>query len=337
MKLIECVPNFSEGSNQEIITQIADAIRSVSSIKLLNIDSNKSANRTVYTFIGSPENVSEAAFRAIECAAKLIDMRLHKGVHPRIGSCDVCPFIPLQDITIEETVLYSKNLAKRVSEELLIPVYSYEYDTNVTYRKNLEDIRYGEYELLSEKMLFPEWQPDFGYNIFNQRNGATVIGTRDFLIAFNINLSTKDVAVAKEIASIIRESGKNKEGGLLKGVKAIGWYIKDFDKVQISTNITNFKQTSIYKLFETVKKTANEFGITVTGSELVGLVPFQALIESSIKYQRLNGLSISDKEEAIAYLINQIGLNEVKPFDCYEQIIEYKSGLLKETNHRCCC
>lgn len=342
MKIIECVPNFSEGKDTQIINEIANAISAVSGVSLLHVDPNKSANRTVYTFIGKPEQVVEAAFRAIKVASILIDMRNQKGVHPRLGSCDVCPLIPLQNISMEETSYYSILLSERVANELLIPVYSYEYDAKALYRKKLEQIRYGEYELLNEKLLFPEWYPDYGTTFFNEKNGATIIGTRDFLVAFNINLSTKNVVIANEIASEIRESGKSfidengnhgRRPGLLKGIKAIGWYIDDFDKVQISTNITDLGRTSLFNVYETTKQLANEKGVSVTGSELIGLIPIKALLDSSIKYQGMNNIHISNEFDSLKYAAKNLGLDELTPFDIYERIIELKAGLTKEINH----
>ncbi|MBK8805474.1 MAG: glutamate formimidoyltransferase [Bacteroidales bacterium] len=332
--LIECIPNFSEGRDKFVINAIAASITKVVDVELLNIDSNSEANRSVYTFVGKPEAVFEAAFNAIKTSAKLIDMRLHKGAHPRIGACDVCPLVPLKNININEVSIISKRLAQKVAQELLIPVYSYENDAKNDHRRRLETIREGEYENLEQKMLFPEWTPDFGYPIFNAKSGAIVIGSRELLIAFNINLETKDVSIAKKIATLIRESSNNPSS--LKGIKAIGWSISDFNKIQVSTNITNYNNTSIIKLFETVKNIANKLNTKVTGSELIGLVPLDAIMNSASELKSKDNFYSENNKEIIEHLAQYLGLNEVKPFNYLEQIIEYKAKLVNTENCLLC-
>ncbi|HAP01243.1 MAG TPA: glutamate formimidoyltransferase, partial [Bacteroidetes bacterium] len=290
--IIECVPNFSEGRDMSIIKQITDAIESADGIRLLDVDPGKATNRTVVTFVGAPDDVIEAAFRGIKKASELIDMRNHKGEHPRMGATDVCPLIPVSGITMEETIEFAKKLGQRVAEELSIPVYLYESAATTPDRKNLATIRAGEYEGYSKKILLPEWKPDYGKPIFNARSGATVIGARDFLVAYNINLNSTSVRRANSIAFDVREAGRVKRKGdpitgeivrdekgnpesvpgTLKSVKAIGWYIEEYGIAQISMNLTNINITSVHHAFDEVCKKAEVRGIRVTGSELVGLV-----------------------------------------------------------------
>ncbi len=337
MKIVECVPNFSEGKNEEIIQKIAESIKSVSEVKLLDIDAGKDTNRTVYTFVGNPDNVVEAAFNAIKVASNLIDMSQHKGAHPRIGACDVCPFIPVSDMTMEECVELAKKLGKRVGEELQIPVYLYEFAASSDYRKNLADIRAGEYESLKEKLSDPKWQPDFGPSTFSeltQKTGATVIGARPFLIAYNLNLNTKDKTIANAIAKKIREKGetkKNADGtetvipGLFKECKAIGWYVDDYRRAQISINLTNFNVTNMHHVFDAACIEAEKLNVRITGSEIVGLVPLTAIIDSGLHYIKKMGLSRAVSEREIIEIASfSLGLSEVQKFDPDEKIIEYK-------------
>jgi len=340
-QLIECVPNFSEGRDIGIIKQITDAIESVEGIKLLNVDAGKATNRTVVTFVGEPKQVVEAAFQGIKKAAELIEMSKHKGEHPRMGATDVCPFIPLNNISIEETIAYAKQLAKKVGEELNIPVYLYEYAASKPERKNLANIRAGEYEGIAEKIILPEWKPDYGKAQFNSRSGNTAIGARDFLIAYNININTTSVKRANAIAFDVREAGRVKQdekgkpikdengnairiSGTCKSVKAIGWYIEEYGIAQISMNLTNINFTPINIAFDEVCKSAERRGMRVTGSELVGLIPLQCLLDAGKhfleKQQRSAGVSES---ELIKIAIKTLGLDELSKFEPRKRIIEY--------------
>jgi glutamate formiminotransferase/formiminotetrahydrofolate cyclodeaminase len=298
--LIECVPNFSEGVDLGIIKQITDQIELVDGVILLDVDPGKATNRTVVTFVGHPDAVIEAAFLAIKKAAELIDMSKHKGEHPRMGATDVCPLIPVSGVTMEETVLYAQKLGKHVGEELEIPVYLYESAQPNESRNNLSVIRAGEYEGFFDKIKLPEWKPDFGPAQFNAKCGATVIGARDFLIAYNVNLNTKSVRLANSVAFDVREAGRVKrEGdavtgkvlkdadgndlripGTLKAVKAIGWFIEEYNVAQISLNLTNYKTTSVHQAFDEVCRSAQSRGLRVTGSELVGLIPLSAMLDA---------------------------------------------------------
>lgn len=351
--IIECVPNFSEGQRPEVIEAIANSIRKVEGVKLLDVDPGKGTNRTVMTMAGSPDRVIEAAFQAIQTASFLIDMRTHHGEHPRMGATDVCPLIPISGITMEETAAYAHQLAKRVGDELSIPVYMYEAAATRDERKNLAVIRAGEYEGFAEKMKDPQWQPDYGPKDFNDQAGATVIGARDFLIAYNVNLNSRSVRSANAIAFDIREKGRiirkgntataeilrdekgepQREDGLLKGVKAIGWYIEEYGIAQISMNITNIQLTSLHKAFDTCVDNAASKGLRVTGSELVGLVPLQVMIDAGRYYLKKQGLSsaASDKE-LIHTAVKSLGLDDLAPFDPEKKIIEYllnKSDVMK--------
>ncbi len=344
-KLVECVPNFSEGRDLTIINQIADAIRSVEGIKLLNVDPGKATNRTVMTLVGEPMDVVEAAYRGIEKAAELIDMTKHFGEHPRMGATDVCPLIPVANISMEETAEFAKILGQRVGEELGIPVYLYEAAQSNAARKNLSVIRAGEYEGFPKKILLPEWKPDFGDAKFNEKSGATVIGARDFLIAYNVNLNTKSVKRANSVAFDIREAGRVKRTGdpvngpiekdengneiripgKLKGVKAIGWYIEEYGIAQVSINITNFRETPLHVVFEETRKSADERGIRATGSELVGLVPLSAMTDAGKFFLRKQGLSLGVSDaELIHIAVKSMGLDELGPFNAEERIIEYQ-------------
>lgn len=343
-QLIECVPNFSEGVNLGIIKQITDAIETVEGVKLLNVDPGKATNRTVVTFVGAPVQVIEAAFLAIKKAGELIDMSTQKGEHPRMGATDVCPLIPIANISMEETVEYAKQLAKRVGEELQIPAYLYEYAQPDKSRSNLSVIRAGEYEGFFKKIKLPQWQPDFGPAEYDARRGATVIGARDFLIAYNINLNTTSTLIANAIAFDVREKGRvMREGdpvtgkiitdedgkpksipGSLKSVKAIGWYIEEYGVAQISMNLTNIEVTPIHVAFDEVCKKANERGIRVTGSELIGLIPLKAMLDAGNYFLRKQQRPTeASEEELINVAIKSMGLDELAPFEPHERIIEY--------------
>lgn len=342
--LLECVPNFSEGRNPAVIREIEEAIRSVEGVVLLDVDPGYDTHRTVMTFAGPPEPVCEAAFRAIQRAAELIDMRHHKGAHPRMGATDVCPLIPISGITMEEAAALAHKLARRVGEELGIPVYCYEYAATAPHRKNLADIRAGEYEGLEEKMKRPEWKPDYGPATFNAKSGATVIGARNFLIAYNVNLNTTSVRRANAVAFDVRERGRVKrEGdpvtgpvvkdekgepvyvpGLLKSVKAIGWYIPEYGCAQISMNLTDPNTCDIHEAYETVKQRAEARGLRVTGSELVGLIPKSSLLKAGRYYLNLQRRSLGlPEEEIIRIAVKSLGLDVVKPFDVRKKVIEY--------------
>ena len=332
-RIIECVPNFSEGRDKGIIKQITDSIESVDGIKLLDVDPGKDTNRTVVTFVGEPENVSEAAFRAVRKASELIDMSKHHGEHPRMGATDVCPLVPVSGITMKETAEYARSLAKRIGDELGIPVYCYEDAAFEDKRRNLANCRAGKYEGLKKKLADPEWKPDFGPAIFNERSGATAVGARDFLVAFNINLNTTSTRRANAIAFDVREKGrdiKNERGeiinvpGTLKSVKAIGWYIEEYGIAQISMNLTNISVTPVHIAFDEVCRKADARGIRVTGSELVGLIPLKSILEAGrfflAKQHRSSGVS---DEELIKIATKSMGLSDIHEFDPEEKIIEY--------------
>jgi glutamate formiminotransferase/formiminotetrahydrofolate cyclodeaminase len=344
-KLIECVPNFSEGHDMTVIKQITDKIESIDGVKLLDVDPGKATNRTVVTFVGTPEEVVEAAFLAIKIASELIDMSKHHGEHPRFGATDVCPFVPISNITMEETVEYSRKLAKKVGEELGIPVYCYENAAFDERRKNLAYVRSGEYEALPEKLLKPEWKPDFGPSKFNARAGAIAIGARNFLVAYNVNLNTTSTRRANSVAFDVREAGRiKKEGdpvsgqvvkdkngnpvripGKLKKVKAIGWYIEEYGICQISMNLTDITITPVHIAFDEVDKSASSRGLRVTGSELVGLIPLNAMLDAGKHYLRKQNRSTGVPDhELIKIAIKSMGLDEIKPFVPEERIIEYK-------------
>src|ERR1041385_1340411 len=344
-KLIECVPNFSEGRDLNIIKQITDAIESVEGIKLLNVDPGKATNRTVVTLVGAPEAVCEAAFRGIKKAGELIDMSKHKGEHPRMGATDVCPLIPISGITMEETAQLATSLAKRVGKELGIPVYLYEAAQPDKKRRNLADIRAGEYEALPRKLADPAWKPDFGPAAFNPRSGAPVIGARGFLVAFNVNLNTPSTRRANAVAFDVRESGRPRrqgdpltgpietdaEGnpvmipGTLKAVKAIGWYIEEYGIAQVSMNLTDLAVTPLHAAFEEPRRAAEARGLRVTGSELVGLVPLGAVLDAGRYYLARQHRSLGVSEaELVRIAVRSLGLSELKPFLPEERIIEYR-------------
>lgn len=330
--IIECVPNFSEGNDLTLIKQITDQIETVEGVRLLNVDPGKATNRTVVTFVGHPEAVIKAAFLAIQKAGELIDMSKHKGEHPRMGATDVCPLIPIANISMEETAAFAQRLAKKVGEELAIPVYLYEAAQPNKERNNLSVIRAGEYEGFFKKIKQPEWKPDFGPAEFDAKRGGTVIGARDFLVAYNINLNTTSTRRANAIAFDVREAGRNVEEngvkvnkpGTLKSVKAIGWFIEEYGIAQISMNLTNINITPVHIAFDEVCKKAEARGIRVTGSELVGLVPLKSLTAAGKyflkKQQRSTGVS---EKELIKIAVKSMGLDELGPFKPEERIIEY--------------
>ncbi len=401
-KLVECVPNFSEGKDRNIIDQIVAEIKAVDDVKLLDVDPGPEMNRTVVTFIGTPGGVKIAAFNAIKKAAELIDMSKHKGSHPRMGATDVCPFVPVSSVSVEECVELSKEVARRVAEELSIPVYLYEKSAQSPDRQNLAVIRQGEYEGLEEKLKLEKWKPDFGAAKFNARSGATVMGVREFLIAYNISLNTRDKLHATDIAFELREKGRScrtgsdnvfyykkpnilkyekghypcgsddfvgktmdetiahcskehgydlaellwahgvnpqkaegqsvKKPGKFKQCKAIGWYVPEYDRAQISINLTNYKETSMHDVLEEARRLAAERGLAVTGSEIVGLVPFDALLDSGTFYlrrqQRSVGIPVRD---ILNTAVQSLGLNDVSPFKLEERVLgmpDIKEGTL---------
>ena len=342
MKIVECVPNFSEGQDREIINSITKEIESTPEVKLLDVDPGESTNRTVVTFIGTPQGVKEAAFKSIKKAAELIDMRKHKGAHSRIGATDVCPLVPVSGVTMEDCIQLAKELGERVARELRIPVYLYEQAAQNPERENLANIRKGEYEGLQEKLKDPKWAPDYGQPVFNPKSGATVIGAREFLIAYNINLNTRDQKLAHEIALNLREMGRAKrdkagnivrdaEGkavmapGKFKAVKAVGWYIEDYGIAQISINFINYKITPPHIVFDEAAREAEKLGLRVTGSELVGLIPKEALLMAGRYYLEKQGKSPGvPEEELIKVAVASLGLNDVAPFDPQKKIIEYQ-------------
>ncbi len=343
-KLIECVPNFSEGRDMGIIKQITNEIEKVDGVKLLDVDPGAATNRTVVTFVGTPDEVIDAALAAVKKASEIIDMSKHKGEHPRMGATDVCPLIPIAGISMEETAEYARKLAKRIGEELKISVYCYENAAFTEERRNLANCRSGEYEGMAKKLKDPHWKPDFGPSELNIRAGVTAVSARDFLVAYNVNLNTTSTRRANAIAFDVRERGRTKrEGnpvtgkivtdqngkpvmihGSLKSVKAIGWYIEEYGVAQISMNLTNISITPVHVAFDEVCKKAGERGIRVTGSELVGLIPLKAMLDAGkyflAKQERSLGVS---NDELIKIAIKSMGLDELKPFNPKERIIEY--------------
>ncbi len=336
-QIIECVPNFSEGRDKNIIKQITDEIEAVQRVRLLNVDPGKATNRTVVTFVGNPAAVVEAAFRAIKKAGELIDMSKHKGEHPRMGATDVCPLIPIANITMGETVEWAQRLAERVGRELSLPVYLYEEAQADKARSNLSVIRAGEYEGFFKKIN--DFKPDFGPAVMDAKRGATVIGARDFLVAYNVNLNTTSTRRANAIAFDIREAGRkitDDRGemivvpGSLKSVKAIGWFIEEYGIAQISINLTNINITPVHIVFDEVCKKADARGIRVTGSELVGLIPLKAMLDAGKYFLRKQKRSVGVSEkELIRIAIISMGLDELSPFKPEEKIIEY---MLKDKN-----
>jgi glutamate formiminotransferase / formiminotetrahydrofolate cyclodeaminase len=344
-KLIECVPNFSEGRDLDVIRQITTAISSVDGVSLLDVDPGASTNRTVVTFVGSPDAAVEAAFQAIKKAAELIDMRRHKGAHPRMGATDVCPFIPVSNVSWKEAIACANRLGKRVGEELKIPVYLYERAARDQARSNLSVIRAGEYEGFFEKIKQPKWKPDFGPAVFNEKSGATVTGVRDFLVAYNANLNTKAVRRANSVAFDVRENGrvKTEDGtpsgkpvldvngdpvrifGMLKHVKAIGWYVEEYGIAQVSMNLTNIEETPLHVAFDACVESASKRGLRVTGSEIVGMVPKKCLVDAGRYFLRKQKWSEgASEEELIDIAVRSMGLSDLKPFDPKEKVIEFK-------------
>ncbi len=341
-QIVECVPNFSEGRDMRIIDEIVNSIKSVDGVYVLDVDPGADTNRTVVTLIGDPKSILEGAFMGIKKAAELIDMRKHKGEHPRMGATDVCPFVPVSGISMEECVEIARKLGKRVWEELKIPVYLYEYAATSPERKSLANIREGEYEGLPEKLQKPEWKPDFGEPYFNEKSGATVIGAREFLIAYNINFNTRNKKKVHQIALNIRERGRAKRDergkivrdengnkimvpGKFKELRAIGWYIEEYGCAQLSMNFTNYKITPPHTVFDEVCKEADEMGLRVTGSELVGLIPLEAMLMAGRHYLKKQGGNVGVPEKELVHIaIRSLGLSDIVPFDPEEKIIEYK-------------
>jgi glutamate formiminotransferase/formiminotetrahydrofolate cyclodeaminase len=333
-KIIECVPNFSEGNDQQILDQIAEAIKSVNGVSLLHVDAGKATNRTVFTFVGDEESVVEGAFQAIKKAQELIDMRKHKGEHPRFGATDVCPFIPIANATMEDCINCAKKLGALVGEELGIPVYLYENAATADRRRNLANVRAGEYEGIKDKIILPDWKPDFGPAEWNEKSGNIAIGARNILIAYNVNLNTTSTRRANAVAFDVREAGrkvKNEKGeeihqpGSCKSVKAIGWYIEEYGLAQVSMNLTNINDTPIHKAFDECVRSAYERGMRVTGSELVGLVPLQSMLDAGKYFLEKQKRSVGvSEQELIKIAIKSMGLEELAPFNPDERIIEYK-------------
>ena len=344
--ILECIPNFSEGRNPEVIRQITAAIASVRQVYLLNVDPGYGAHRTVVTFAGDPEAVIEAAFRGIRTAAEQIDMRRHRGTHPRMGATDVCPLVPISGLSEAQVLLLAQRLAARVGHELGIPVYLYEKSAQTPARSNLAVIRAGEYEGFREKITRPEWKPDFGPQVFHETAGQTVIGVRDFLVAYNFNLNTRSAKLAHAVALDIREKGRVKteqgktlhdasgaplrEPGMCKGLKAIGWYIEEYGIAQVSANLTDLSQTSVHAAFEAARAAAARRGLRVTGSELVGMIPLRCLRDAGRFYLDKQGLlEEAPAEELVHIAIKSLGLGELGPFDPQQKIIEYRLQTLQ--------
>ncbi|MCD4681949.1 MAG: glutamate formimidoyltransferase [Bacteroidales bacterium] len=346
-QLIECVPNISEGRDENIIKQVTDMVETVEGVRLIDVDPGKATNRTVITFVGPPEAACEAAFRVVKKASELIDMSKHSGAHPRFGATDVCPLVPVANITMDETVEYARALGKRIGEEMKIPVYNYEFAAFKPERKNLATCRAGEYEALKDRIVTPEWKPDFGPAEFNAsvaKTGVTAVGARNFLVAYNTNLNTTSTRRANAIAFDVRERGRTKrEGdpvtgkivkdekgkpvmipGMLKSVKAIGWFIEEYGVAQISMNLTDITVTSVHEAFDAVVKSADSRGIRVTGSELVGVIPLKAMLDAGKHYLRKQKRSIGIPDrELIKIAVKSLGLDELAPFDPDKKIIEY--------------
>lgn len=320
--LLECVPNFSEGRDASVIECISNAINAVEGVKVLHVDMGYDANRTVITFAGTPQGIEEAAFEAIRIASGLIDMRMHSGTHPRMGAVDVMPIIPIADCSMDDAIAISYRLSQRVADELHIPIYNYEQSARTPLRQRLEQIRQGEYEGLESKMSQDDWQADYG-TAFNAKSGATVLGARHYLLAYNVNLATRDIKLAKHIAAHIRESGQLVDGvripGCFKGVKAIGWDVPEYVMVQVSTNITNTNIVSLHHVYEKVKELARAHGVEVAGSELIGLAPKSCMLEAGRFYKPETNNEISLVEAAVHHL----GLASVVDFTPQERIIEY--------------
>jgi glutamate formiminotransferase/formiminotetrahydrofolate cyclodeaminase len=345
MRIVECVPNISEGRRPEIYHAVANAAASAPGVTLLNVDPGADTNRTVITFVGEPDDVLEGAFRLVKKGVELIDMTAHRGAHPRIGAVDVVPFVPVANVTMDDCVELARTLAERVGRELSIPVFLYEFACSAPHRRNLADIREGEYEGCAAKLKDARWKPDFGPAEFVPRSGATVIGARKFLVAYNVNLNTLDKRLATRVAFDVRERGRIKrdadgdpildakgepvwEPGLLKSVKAVGWVIPEFGCAQVSINLTDLDITPLHVAFDTCEARARERGLRVTGSEIVGLVPLSVLLEAGRHYLGQTGRPAGVPEAALVHTaIRTLGLNEVKPFDAKERVIEYRLAL----------
>ena len=342
MKIIECVPNFSEGQNLALIKQITDSMEIVSGITLLDVDPGADTNRTVVTIVGDPDSVIHSAFLGIRKASELIDMRQHRGAHPRMGATDVCPFVPIAGTSMDDCVRYSNELAKKIGKELNIPIFLYEFSSTSKDRQNLATIRSGEFEGMAEKLKSIKWKPDYGPSKLHKTAGVTAIGARNFLIAYNINLNTKDKIIATDIALAIREQGRNKRDskgkfirddkgvpikvpGILKACKAVGWYIDEYGVAQVSINLTNFNETPPHAAFEETRNQARKRGVRVSGSELVGLIPLNAMISAGKYYlqkqNRSTGIPVKD---IIHIAVKSMGLDDLSPFNPNEKIIEYR-------------
>lgn len=342
MKLVECVPNISEGRRAEVYDAVAAAAASVSGVTLLNVDPGADTNRTVITFVGEPEAVLEAAFRLAQKGVELIDMTTHRGAHPRIGAVDVVPFIPVANVTMEECVALAQRLGERIGNELSVPVFLYEHAGSAPHRRNLADIREGEYEGCARKLQDPQWKPDYGPCEFVPKSGAIVVGARKFLVAYNVNLNTLDKRLANRVAFDIRERGRMKrdandqpvldekgepvwEPGILKAVKAVGWVIPEFGCAQVSINLTDLDVTPLHVVFDTCEERARDRGLRVTGSEIVGLVPRQVLLDAGRHYLAKMGRPTGVPESSLVHTaIRTLGLSEVKEFDPKERVIEYR-------------
>src|SRR6185436_10810801 len=342
MKIVECVPNISEGRRAEVYDAVAAAAASVSGVTLLNVDPGADTNRTVITLVGEPEAVLEAAFRLVQKGVELIDMTTHRRAHPRIGAVDVVPFIPVAGVTMDECADLARRLGERIGRELSVPVYLYEHACSAPHRRNLADIREGEYEGCAKKLLDPLWKPDYGPTEFVPRSGAIVIGARKFLVAYNVNLNTLDKRLANRVAFDIRERGRMKrdandnpvldekgepvwEPGLLKSVKAVGWVIPEFGTAQVSINLTDLDVTPLHAVFDTCEERARERGLRVTGSEIVGLVPLNVLLEAGRHYFAKMGRPAGVADSRLLHMaIRTLGLSEVKEFDPKERVIEYR-------------
>jgi glutamate formiminotransferase / formiminotetrahydrofolate cyclodeaminase len=340
--LVECVPNFSEGRDRAVLDAIARVIEGVDGVRLLDVDPGADTNRTVVTFVGSPDAVAEAAFRAIRCASERIDMSKHKGAHPRMGATDVCPFVPVGGVSMEECAEIARRVGERVGREIGIPIYLYEHAASRPERQSLANIRVGEYEGLEAKLKDPAWKPDFGPATFNARAGATVIGAREFLIAYNVNLNTRDKKLANEIALNIRETGRLakdpsgqqildeagnplRKAGLLKAVRAVGWTIEEYGCAQVSINLLNYNVTPVHAAFEACVEEAAKLGLRVTGSELVGLIPLEAVLMAGRYYLARQGKSTGVPESELVHVaVQSLGLAAISPFDPAKKIIEYR-------------
>lgn len=342
--VLECIPNFSEGRDPGKIAALENAIRSVKGVSLLHTDISPAANRTVMTFAGPPAAVTEAAFRAVQKAKEVIDMREQKGVHPRIGATDVCPFVPLYHLTMEDAVDSTQKFAEQVGKELDIPVYLYEYSARLPGRKALPDIRKGQYEGFADKMKYPEWTPDFGPAYFPPSSGALVTGARDILVAFNIGLQTKDIQIAERLARRIREKGgmieehgiRKKVDGRLTKVRAIGWYMADYQQAQVSFNLLDYRETSPLKVWETCRELAEAEGISLSGSEVIGLIPEGCLLEAGAFALQEKGMqAVQEKTVLLEQAIALLGLNKLKPFIPEEKVLEYtliNAGLIDHSD-----